>query len=200
MSHEPMRRDATQSVEEMASQLAESSGGNRLNRAPTYGEISAEMKRQSLNALITQQQGILRNTRAKGRIDLNDLEAVQRRVDEYLESCKIAGVVPSMTALAPALGYSRIHIYEYIRSARTESARFLDSLRSSWAAIIEQLSFTRQCSEPVGIFLLKNAGQGMADRIDVTASPVSEPIEEEFSAEDIVRRYALPSEDSNNDH
>ena len=42
----PIRREAGQSVDDMAQQMRRSSAGNKLNRALTYGEISAELKKE----------------------------------------------------------------------------------------------------------------------------------------------------------
>ena len=73
-----------------------------------------------------------------------------------------------MLGFAPCCGYSRKRIYEYIKQyPESETAVYLDRLRSAWAAILAQLGLTRQCSESVSIFLLKNCGQDLTDKQDI---------------------------------
>lgn len=67
---------------------------------------------------------------------------------------------------------------------------YLDGLRSSWAAIIAQMGLARQCSESVSIFLLKNSGQGMADRAEIDIAPKKEnPLGERKDPEELRRKY-----------
>ena len=167
MSREQLRREAGQSIESMAEQMKENNAGNRLYK-PTYGEVSQELKQAAIATAIDQARGALKTAKKKGRVDLKDVDALHKAADDYMCACKLSGTIPTMLGFAPSIGHSRQNVYEFIlRNSRTESARFLDSLRSAWAAIFQQLAMTRVCSEPVAIFALKNAGQGMADKTDV---------------------------------
>ena len=167
MSREQLKRQAGQSVEEMAEQLKEINAGNRLYK-PTYGEVSQELKQAAIATAIDQARGALKTAKKKGRVDLKDVEALHKAADDYMCACKLSGTIPTMLGFAPSIGHSRQNVYDFIlRNSTTESARFLDSLRSAWAAIFQQLAMTRVCSEPVAIFALKNAGQGMADKTDI---------------------------------
>ena len=162
-----MARAANQGIEEMAAQLAESKKGNRLYK-PGYNEVSAELKEQAIANAIDQTRGLLKAAKKKGRVNLDDVDELRTAADNYMQACKMSGTIPSMLGFCPSIGYSRQHVYTFISTkGNTASARFLDSLRSAWAAIFQQLAMTRVCSEPVAIFALKNSGQGMADRTDV---------------------------------
>lgn len=190
MSRQPLKKQAGQTQEEMTQQLIEARESSRLyKQSKQYPEIAQEVKNQQLTSAIEQQQRLLSKAAKRGRINLDDLDAVQTAVDEYLNSCKAANIAPSMLGFAPSAGHTRQNIYHYIATHSTESARFLDSLRSAWASIIQQMGLTRTFSEPVSIFLLKNAGQGMADKIDVSAMPIMPEEKQELSAEQIAERY-----------
>lgn len=167
MSREQLRREAGQSIESMAEQMKENNAGNRLYK-PTYGEVSQELKQAAIATAIDQARGALKTAKKKGRVDLKDVDELRIAADNYMQACKLSGTIPTMLGFAPSIGHSRQNVYEFIlRNSRTESAKFLDSLRSAWAAIFQQLAMTRVCSEPVAIFALKNAGQGMSDKTDV---------------------------------
>lgn len=190
MARYPMKREAGQSIDAMAAQLEENSAGNRLNRL--YPEAAADVKRQALADAVNQQRELMKITKQRGRrIDLDSLEEVEKCVDDYMQSCVKANCLPTMMGFSACSGWSRKSIYQYINTHRTESARFLDNLRSSWAAIMAQLALTRQASEAVSIFLLKNSGQDLTDKCELTAIPLQPEPAEEMTAEEIARRYLV---------
>lgn len=188
MARPPMKVQAFQSVDEMAEQLEASSAGNRLNRL--YPEAAADVKRQALADAVNQQRELMKITKKRGRrIDLDDLDEVEACVEAYIQSCVKANCIPSMMGFAAASGWSRKSIYQYINTHHGESALYLDNLRSSWAAIVAQLALTRQASEAVSIFLLKNSGQDLTDKCELTAIPAREDKFTEMSEEEILKWY-----------
>lgn len=192
MSTSPIRKAAGQSVEEMTAQLAGSKEGNRLYtpKAGTYKEVSDALKAEALDAAIDHQLELLAVAKRRGRVNLNDVDEVEATATAYMTSCKRAGVYPTMLGFAAACGYSRKAIYEYIARHSGKSADYLDGLRSSWAAIVAQMGLARQCSESVSIFLLKNCGQGMADRAEIDIAPKTEnPLGEQKDPEELRRKY-----------
>lgn len=181
----PMKRAAGQSVEEMAAQLEANSAGNRLNRS-SYPEVSAEIKTKMLAAVIGTTTEMMQNVSEHGRLNLDDLEAVKDTAARYMSACQRAGVVPGISGFSAACGYSRQYVHRYIDQGRTDSARFMDALRTAWSAILEQMTLTRACSEPTGIFLLKNSGCGMSDKADLSVSSnIVSPESETRTVEDI---------------
>lgn len=193
MARYPMKRQAGQTVDEMAAQMVESSAGNRLNKM--YPEASAEVKRQALSDVVNQQRELMKLSKDRGRrIDLNDLDEVEKCVDDYLQSCVKANCFPTMMGFAAASGYSRKSIYQYIQNHKTESARYLDNLRSSWAAILAQMGLARHASEAVSIFLLKNSGQDLTDRCELTAIPATREEENEMTREELEHWFLADEE------
>lgn len=192
MNDTPIRKEAGQTVEEMTAQLTDAKAGNRLYtpRRGNYKEISDQLKGEALTAAIDHQLQLLNPEKTQGKIDLDNVEEIRETAIRYMESCKLAGVYPTMLGFAPACGFTRKHIYHYIRTHNNASADYLDRLRSSWAAIIAQMGLERQCSESVAIFLLKNTGQDLADKqqIDLTATPGS-PLSGGPSVDELNQKY-----------
>lgn len=189
MPRQPIRRQANQGIESMTEQLLRDreSANGRMYR-PQYNEISAQQKAQALDTAIAQQMELLRRADDRGRVDLSNLAAVKKACEEYMESCRRAGVYPSMTALAPSLGYSRQGLYWYMSQHDTDVTKYLDALRSSMAAIVQQAGLTRTADAAMAIFILKNSA-GMSDKLDVNATAVPATQEQEYSAEEIAQRY-----------
>ena len=186
MAKSPIERKAGQTVEEMACQMEAAKQGNRL-----YNQVSAELKAQQFDAIIGQQLELLAGVRKDGRVDLNNLEAVQATEERYLRSCQLSGIAPTMMALSAALGYCRKSLWQYIsNNPETPSGRYLSILQTTFAAILAQLGLTRNTSEAVSIFLLKNSGQGLVDRAEVDISAKAEsPLGEKADPEALRRKY-----------
>ncbi len=192
MPNKPIKKAAGQTVEEMTAQLAGSKEGNRLYtpKQGTYKEISDALKAEALDSIIDQQLDLLATAKRRGRVNLNNVDEVEATATAYMTSCKQAGVYPTMLGFAAACGYSRKSVYEFISKNRGKSVDYLDGLRSSWAAIIAQMGLARQCSESVSIFLLKNSGQGMADKAEIDIAPkVENPLGERTDPEELRRKY-----------
>lgn len=192
MPNKPIKKAAGQTVEEMTTQLAGSKEGNRLYtpKQGTYKEISDALKAEALDSIIDQQLDLLATAKRRGRVNLNNVDEVEATATAYMTSCKQAGVYPTMLGFAAACWYSRKSVYEFISKNRGKSVDYLDGLRSSWAAIIAQMGLARQCSESVSIFLLKNSGQGMADKAEIDIAPkVENPLGERTDPEELRRKY-----------
>ena len=190
MGKTPIKRAAGQTVEEMACQMEASKAGNRMYKAQ-YNEVAAELKAQQFDAIIGQQLELLAGVRKDGKIDLDNLAAVEATATRYIESCKRAGVVPTILGLSAALGYSRKTVWQYItQHPESRTAQYLDALRSAFAAVLAQLGLSRNCSEAVSIFLLKNSGQGLTDKTELDISAHQEsPLGEKISTEELKRKY-----------
>lgn len=188
-AQEPLKREGGQTVQSMTEQLIADKESGTRGRARLYNEVSQEQKAQALDVAIAQQQELLKRVDHRGRVNLNDLDAVKTAVSEYFESCRNAGVYPSMTALAPCLGYSRQGLYYYMSQNDTEVTKFLDMVRSSMAAIVQQAGLTRVADAAMSIFILKNSA-GMSDKLDVNATAIpGTPEDNRLTAEEIAKRY-----------
>ena len=190
MAKSPIERKAGQTVEEMACQMEASKAGNRMYKAQ-YNEVAAELKAQQFAAALDQQIELLAGVRKDGKIDLDNLAAVEATANRYVESCRRACVVPTILGLSAALGYSRKTVWQYItQHPESRSAQYLDALRSAFAAVLAQLGLSRNCSEAVSIFLLKNSGQGLTDKTEIDLAAHQEsPLGEKADPEALRRKY-----------
>ena len=189
MGKSPIKRAAGQTVEEMACQMEASKAGNKMYRK-TYGEVASELKSEALSAALEQQMYLMGVAADRGRVNLDDLEELKAATEIYLKSCQISGTFPTFLAYSASLGYSRQAVYAYISRHTTKTAEFLDNLRSSFAAIVAEMGLKRACSEALAIFLLKNSGQGLADKTEVDISAKAEsPLGEKTSTEELKRKY-----------
>lgn len=175
---QPIRREAGQSAEEMAVQLSANSDTRLTRRKEAYPETAARLKAETVSETINIHRTALKTVQTGGQVNLDDADAVAEAADTYLDACGRAGVVPTMLGFSACLGYSRKHIYSYIGAHNNATTRFLDALRSSWAAIMASLALNRQLSEPVSIFLLKNSGQGLTDSQQYEIVPPRSPFDE----------------------
>lgn len=194
MAKQPIKKAAGQSVEEMAEQMMDIPEENRLysTRKGNYKEISDQLKQEALAACIDQQLTLLEQSKQRGKVNLDSVDELEATAKAYMASCRIAGVFPTMMGFAAACGYSRKAIYDYINShSGKKSAQYLDSLRSSWAAIVAQMGLARQCSESVSIFILKNSGQGMTDRAEFDVLARNNNALPEVDAEELQKRIQM---------
>lgn len=127
-----------------------------------YPEIAAEIKNALVSATITAQADALRKN--PERTNLHNFQRVVSIADGYMSACAGIGLLPSIEGLAANLGVSRRWVYSFIeRNPDSQTARYLDRLRLSWAAMRMAL-VERGVLEPGGaLFILKNSRLGMSD-------------------------------------
>lgn len=159
------------------------------DKAKSYPEISAEQKKEFISAAVRQQRENLQKNAARKRVDLRNISAVEAEIDSYLQSCEEFGSVPTLLGLAAHMGYSRMSLYNFLyHHAEEDSAKLLDSFRSSSAAIIAQASMGRTLDNATSIFLLKNCGQGLSDKQEVEVTRGLDPAPKR-SAQEIYQKY-----------
>lgn len=193
MAKEPMKRKAGQTVDEMTKQLLESKAKNHLYK-PSYSESSAAVKTEALTAAIDQQMKLLEDSCGE-QINLDSLEEVKSLTKKYMESCKAAAAFPTLMGWAAAAGYGRTAVYQHFaRHPDSPTAKYFNQIRSAWAAILSNAGLHRNCSEAVSIFLLKNSGQDLTDKQDIsieakTADPLGTPTSQQILMERYLESY-----------
>ncbi len=190
-----MERKARSAVE-MALEMKDEKEGNKLydqskkQKNQQYPEAAAEIRTEAIQTSISNQLDILQKSYVRGRVDLNDTDAVHAQAMEYMRACQLAGVFPTMLGFSSALGVSRQYLYAYIqRNREAPTSEYLDRLRSSWAGIIAQASLIKAADNATSIFLLKNSGQGLTDKVEVEAVKKEQPLGEMLTLEEIASRY-----------
>lgn len=180
----------------MIAAMEQTRANSKLYRS-SYPEASAEIKRESLTQAIDSQIELLEESHRQGRVDLYDAEAVRQKGLEYMRCCSTTATYPSLLGFAAALGYSRQRIYLFIQNnPESETAKVIDSFRSSWSAILMQQGLSRQSDAAVAIFMLKNGGQNLADRVEISATTAQTPLDaSSIDAESIAQKYNTLPED-----
>lgn len=164
------------------------------NVRKSYKNPQSEQKTALLAADIRGKAEALRQLAKVDRVNFDDLEAVQGRVSDYMESCAMAGVFPSFQGLCVfALGRERQAVYAYLKQhPDTSTAQFLNLVRDAIADIISNAGLQRVSDNVMSIFLLKNS-HGFSDRVEI--EPVQPRTDAEaFSADVIRRRYMIDDE------
>lgn len=197
MENYSLKREAGQTVDQMAEQLIESQTG-RMYPAVDDDSSSRTVFIRGLidNAVdfIGQSFPAFRQNDdiqiRRGKVDLNDLDEVAAVSYRFMMACAKAGNLPSFSLLCAALGYSRVYVYGLLRRKKNEVTELLSVLQTAFAGILESTSLARRCGEVTAIFVLKNSGQGYSDRVDICANTDSklEPFET-GEPEAIARRY-----------
>lgn len=131
----------------------------------------------------------------KDRVNFDDLEDVQTRTVRYLNACRDSGTFPSINGLCVfGFGVSRNSLYARLK-AHPESpvCQYLEGVRDLIADVLVNASLNRNADSIMSIFVLKN-NHGFRDSVQVEpVTPVKS--EDDYSAEDMRRRYMLDIED-----
>ena len=150
------------------------------------GEVLADIVRQGAQELV--------ETVARGKIPLDDADAVKRQTMAYLAACEKAGSLPSIQGLARSLGYSRQALYDVMESGnRPETADFLELCRDMFSDMLSQAALSNNVNFTYAIFIQKAIHQ-LRESVEIIARPAA-PLGESADASTIAEKYraALPA-------
>ena len=156
--------------------------------------LTAAVRADTVREIVNLKRKVL--AKAPVMTDLNDVEAVRQKADEYLEHCSEIGFIPSFVGLAAALGCSRKTLYQHA-DGDTETARFLKQLRSLFTDCRIAAADRNAAPESMTIFLLKNGGEGFTDRVEIQPLEPKSPFENMGDPEQARRRLieAIPDDE-----
>lgn len=164
-----------------------------------YGGASETqlVRAEAISQIVASQTALMEKRSV--RINLNDLSDVRQAVKQYTDTCAECGVLPTMEGLAAILGHSRQNFYKYLRNhPDTETASFLDSLRTAWAAMRIAAADRGAASESISIFVLLNSNLDFTNEHKIAIEPVRTPLAvSPEEVETIRRKYitALPEKE-----
>lgn len=193
-AHPPIKRQAGQTVQEMSRQLVEAYKDSKLMSPVANKEVTEQMRQARIAASIEQKRTMLEQLRERGKVNLTNIEEVQFTLNNYLTSCEEVGIIPNFLGFCAAMGYTRRNVSyalegERITKGITQEVReYIEAARTAFAAVMAEASLNRAVSEPTAIFLLKNTGQGLTDRQEVTLQ-TSDPFADNRSNEEIKEQY-----------
>lgn len=167
-------------------------------RSKIYKEVSTELKGNLLADDLDRKARALRESIRQNRVNLDDLQDVQRRALKYLEDCKASKTIPTTSGLAVySLGMSRQNLNLYLRThPDTPTAQFLQQVKDVFADTLETAALTNNINTIMAIFVLKN-DHDRADRVEIEpikaqTGPLGEQLDEKALTE---RLDALPDAD-----
>lgn len=140
-------------------------------------------------------------------IDLKDVKAVQKRIEEYFVLYANADMKPTVAGMAMALGISRKTLWAITHDAPTGGAGYKTALPPQVADSIKKAYFllenlwesymnSGKINPVSGIFLGKN-NFGYQDKTEYVVTPNTQ--HDDYDPEDIRRRYLTDSVPINSD-
>ena len=124
------------------------------------------------------------------KVDLNDAEAIQERIDLYFEMCAKYDMKPGMASMALALGHDRRLIWEHTNGRFTKNTEVVDTLKKAAQRLDSMMEFYMQNGKinPVsGIFLMKN-NLGYQDKQEIVVTP-SGPLDDQKDTKALEQQY-----------
>lgn len=132
-----------------------------------YREETDKLKAAAIGQDLAGKIDLVRTAEQRGRVNLQDTEAVQAVALEYMERCQEAGRVPTVMALAAALGMSRRWLNMFMQNnPQHPTTALLEVLKEVFADSLTQAGLYRHVSDALAIFILKNTAS-MADKVEL---------------------------------
>lgn len=178
-------------IDDLTADLAE----RKQSRSKLYSEVSSKLKAAAISADVSFKRQNLMASTGRPRVDLNNLEDVRQRTNDFLLACEGASVIPSFLGLCASMGYTRQGIYSFLsRAPESKSAQFLEVTREMLADTLIASGLNRTTDSAVSIFCLKNL-HGFVDRVSIEAVAPDNPLGPQTDAQELSERYAELPED-----
>lgn len=132
------------------------------------------------------------------KIDLNDDQQVEDRINYYFDYCEKEGLKPVVEGLALALGVTRQALHDWEtgrRRGETSPARadMVKKAKEYIAFLMSDAAMSGQVNPVTWIFYAKNYF-GMSDKHEIEVK-ANQPLGEQLSPEEIAKRVGLPDPD-----
>jgi len=107
----------------------------------------------------------------------------------YLEACSLSSCFPSVMGLSSALGCSRQNLHRWLLShPEHPTTDFINMAKDLMADVLTNASLYNNANAVQVIFQLKNHYEH-ADRVEIAPVVQNMPLDNDYSAEEIRRRY-----------
>lgn len=119
------------------------------------------------------------------RVDTSDIDAVNERIDQYLDFCFDHDAMPTLTGASLALGVTRdtLWTWETGKYRTTGHSNAVKKIRAAVEETMARMLSEGKMNPAAGIFLLKN-WYGYKDNVDINVTP-KPSISEQLPAETI---------------
>lgn len=181
-------------VKSMAEALTADKNRNG-SKAKVYKELSDEHKEEQITQSVSSKALSLKQAINAPKVDLSNTEQVQERTFMYLEACSVSSCFPSVMGLSGALGCSRQNLNRWLLSHPGHpTTDFVNMAKDVMADILTNASLYNNANAVAVIFQLKNHFEH-ADRVEIAPVVQNQLDTENYSAEDIRRRYLIDTDD-----
>lgn len=168
-------------------------------KSKQYKAISNELRGEQISQSVHNKSSALRQSIAAPRVNLSDTEAVQERTFIYLDACEIAQCLPSVMGLSGAMGCSRQNLNQWLLAhPEHQTTNFINMVKDLMANILTESSLCNDINPVMAIFTLKNHFEH-ADRVEIAPVVNNQFGCDEYSADEIRKRYLPPVHDKVND-
>lgn len=144
------------------------------HKKDVYKVQSEKFKKETLQADIDRAMQSLKADRVK--VDLNNIEDVMQRTQDYFQACKLAGVYPSVQGLAShGFGISRQALNQWkLAHMESTTVQYLEQVNDMMADILTNESLHNNANPVQAIFQLKN-NHSFSDRVELQPIPINPP-------------------------
>ena len=158
-------------VQEMAQDLMDERDKNGYGKR-LYKAASDEHKGDMLANDILQRASLLIEGEARGKVDFNSMDDVEKRTMDYFTACSEAQVYPSVMGLAVhGYGISRQALNQYLlRNPNSPATDFINRAKDVMADILTNASLYNNANAVQAIFQLKNHFEH-ADKMEIQPVP-----------------------------
>lgn len=159
-------------------------------KQPIYKAESDRLRAEAVGRDLEGKIILLQDVESRGRVNMQDTDAVKEVAADYMERCRAGGLVPTVMGLSAALGVSRQWLNRFCNENPSHpTTRFIEVLKEVFADCLTQAGFGRYISESLTIFILKNTAS-MADRVELEAVANNSPMGDTVNQSELERRIA----------
>lgn len=159
-------------------------------KQPIYKAESDRLRAEAVGRDLEGKILLLQDVESRGRVNMQDTDAVKEVAADYMERCRAGGLVPTVMGLSASLGVSRQWLNRFCNENPSHpTTRFIEVLKEVFADCLTQAGFGRYISESLSIFILKNTAS-MADKVELEASANTAPLGESISQQQLEERIA----------
>lgn len=159
-------------------------------KQPIYKAESDRLRAEAVGRDLEGKILLLQDVESRGRVNMQDTDAVKEVAADYMERCRAGGLVPTVMGLSASLGVSRQWLNRFCSENPSHpTTRFIEVLKEVFADCLTQAGFGRYISESLSIFILKNTAS-MADKVELEASANTAPLGESISQQALEERIA----------
>lgn len=166
-----------------------------------YKQQSGEYVDDKMRELMSVQRQSFETSIENQKVSLNDVETLKARMCAYLQACEDTATFPSSLGLARSIGYTDRALRMWReKKPDSETGRLLGMFNDLCADVISQSALRNNANSIFSMFISK-ALYGLRDSTEIVVTPRSDNLlgENEYSAEDIRRRYIIDTPDESDE-